>query len=100
MFNVAAGADGMCVPVPLATIGIFVGTSLIWGWLSDGPCRGARWPFIHVGAVITVRVLGSKTWWRKFLTDRILIADHFHHPHVEDATLRKHPRPHGGVLAE
>lgn len=27
----------------------------IWGLLSDGPCRGSRWPFIHIGAVITVR---------------------------------------------
>jgi len=28
--------------------------AIIWAWLSDGPFRGARWPFIHAGAVITV----------------------------------------------
>jgi drug/metabolite transporter superfamily protein YnfA len=40
--------------VPLPTTGIFIVVALIWGWLSDGPCRGARWPFIYAGAVITV----------------------------------------------
>ncbi|KAM0820933.1 putative Major facilitator superfamily (MFS) profile domain-containing protein [Seiridium cardinale] len=40
--------------LPNVTIGIFIGMALIWGWLSDGPCRGARWPFIHTGAVITL----------------------------------------------
>jgi ACS family pantothenate transporter-like MFS transporter len=40
--------------VPLPTTGIFIVMALIWGWLSDGPCRGARWPFIYAGAVITV----------------------------------------------
>ncbi|KAK4149000.1 hypothetical protein C8A00DRAFT_47304 [Chaetomidium leptoderma] len=40
--------------LPLPTTGIFVGMALIWGWLSDGPCRGARWPFIYLGAVITI----------------------------------------------
>lgn len=28
--------------------------ALIWAWLSDGPCRGARWPFIYIGAISTV----------------------------------------------
>lgn len=28
--------------------------ALIWGWASDGPCHGVRWPFIYVGAAITV----------------------------------------------
>ncbi|KAH8602384.1 major facilitator superfamily domain-containing protein [Bisporella sp. PMI_857] len=40
--------------LPLPTTGIFVGMALIWGWLSDGPFRGARWPFIQAGAVITL----------------------------------------------
>ncbi|KAK4238361.1 major facilitator superfamily domain-containing protein [Achaetomium macrosporum] len=40
--------------LPLPTTGIFVGMALIWGWLSDGPCRGARWPFIYAGAVIVL----------------------------------------------
>ncbi|KAL2145889.1 hypothetical protein VTI28DRAFT_5971 [Corynascus sepedonium] len=39
--------------LPLPTTGIFVVMAIAWGWLSDGPCRGARWPFIHIGAVIT-----------------------------------------------
>lgn len=29
--------------------------ALVWAWLSDGPFRGARWPFIYAGAIITVR---------------------------------------------
>jgi hypothetical protein len=40
--------------VPLVTTGIFIVMAFIWGWLSDGPCRGARWPFVYAGAVITV----------------------------------------------
>jgi hypothetical protein len=28
--------------------------AFVWGWLSDGPCRGARWPFIYFGALLTV----------------------------------------------
>jgi ACS family pantothenate transporter-like MFS transporter len=32
--------------------------AFVWGCLSDGPCRGARWPFIYFGAVLTV---SSKT---------------------------------------
>ncbi|KAK3304729.1 major facilitator superfamily domain-containing protein [Chaetomium strumarium] len=40
--------------LPLPTTGIFVGMALVWGWLSDGPCRGARWPFIYAGAIITL----------------------------------------------
>lgn len=41
-------------PVPLVTTALFIVVACTWGWLSDGPCRGARWPFIYVGAVITV----------------------------------------------
>lgn len=40
--------------VPLPTTGIFVVMALLWGWASDGPCHGIRWPFIYVGAAITV----------------------------------------------
>lgn len=40
--------------LPLLTIGLFIIMSLIWAWLSDGPCRGARWPFIYAGAIITM----------------------------------------------
>ncbi|PYI14794.1 MFS general substrate transporter [Aspergillus violaceofuscus CBS 115571] len=39
---------------PLLTTGLFIIVSLTWGWLSDGPLRGARWPFIYAGAVITI----------------------------------------------
>lgn len=31
--------------------------ALLWGWASDGPCHGVRWPFIYVGAAITVSYL-------------------------------------------
>ncbi|KAF2656229.1 MFS general substrate transporter [Lophiostoma macrostomum CBS 122681] len=40
--------------LPLITNAIFVGMAFLWGWASDGPCRGARWPFIYAGAVITL----------------------------------------------
>lgn len=40
--------------VPLVVTALFIVVALTWGWLSDGPCRGARWPFIYAGAVITV----------------------------------------------
>ncbi|KAG6364809.1 hypothetical protein INS49_006413 [Diaporthe citri] len=40
--------------LPLPTTGIFVVMSLLWGWASDGPCHGIRWPFIYVGAAITL----------------------------------------------
>ncbi|KAH8810873.1 allantoate permease [Xylogone sp. PMI_703] len=39
--------------LPLVTNGIFIVIAFTWGWLSDGPCRGARWPFIYAGAIIT-----------------------------------------------
>ncbi|SPB53570.1 unnamed protein product [Aspergillus niger] len=40
--------------LPLVTTGISIFVCFVWGLLSDGPCRGSRWPFIHIGAVITV----------------------------------------------
>ncbi|KAH8698530.1 major facilitator superfamily domain-containing protein [Talaromyces proteolyticus] len=40
--------------LPLLTTGIFIIVAFIWGWLSDGPCRGARWPFVYAGAIITI----------------------------------------------
>ncbi|KAN0095227.1 MFS general substrate transporter [Hyaloscypha variabilis] len=40
--------------LPLTTTGIFIVMAFVWGWLSDGPCRGARWPFIYFGAVLTL----------------------------------------------
>ncbi|KAL1874328.1 hypothetical protein Daus18300_003692 [Diaporthe australafricana] len=40
--------------LPLPTTGIFIVMALIWGWASDGPCHGVRWPFIYIGAVITL----------------------------------------------
>ncbi|KAF8848307.1 allantoate permease [Acephala macrosclerotiorum] len=40
--------------LPLPITGIFVAMAFVWGWLSDGPFRGARWPFIYAGAIITL----------------------------------------------
>ncbi len=40
--------------MPLTTTGIFIVMAFVWGWLSDGPFRGARYPFIYLGAVLTV----------------------------------------------
>jgi ACS family pantothenate transporter-like MFS transporter len=39
---------------PLPTTGIFIAMAFVWAWLSDGPLRGRRWPFIYAGAVIVV----------------------------------------------
>lgn len=43
--------------VPLPTTGIFIVMALTWGWLSDGPFKGRRYPFIYLGAVITVSAM-------------------------------------------
>ena len=43
--------------------------AFVWGWLSDGPFRGARYPFIYFGCVLTVRF--------KYLHSPRLLADNF-----------------------
>ncbi|KAL5385060.1 hypothetical protein DPSP01_004873 [Paraphaeosphaeria sporulosa] len=48
--------------LPLVTNGLSIAMALLWGWLSDGPCRGARWPFIYAGAVLTLAF--SIAMWR------------------------------------
>ncbi|KAJ5946510.1 allantoate permease [Penicillium verhagenii] len=40
--------------LPLVTTAIFIVTALVSGFLSDGPCKGLRWPFIYIGAIITI----------------------------------------------
>lgn len=40
--------------LPQVANGLFIVMALLWAWLSDGPCRGARWPFIYAGAVMTL----------------------------------------------
>ncbi|KUJ08112.1 allantoate permease, partial [Mollisia scopiformis] len=40
--------------LPLPTTGIFIVMAFVWAWLSDGPLRGARYPFIYAGAVMTL----------------------------------------------
>ncbi|CAG8948088.1 unnamed protein product [Penicillium salamii] len=40
--------------LPLPTTAVLIGMGLIWAWVSDGPCRGARWPFIYIGAFTTI----------------------------------------------
>ncbi|KAJ5635812.1 allantoate permease, partial [Penicillium longicatenatum] len=40
--------------LPLITTAIFIVVAFIWGFLSDGPCKGLRWPFIYAGAIITL----------------------------------------------
>ncbi|KAH0359669.1 MFS general substrate transporter, partial [Aureobasidium melanogenum] len=40
--------------LPLPNTAIFIVMALSWGWLSDGPLKGARWPFIYAGAIITM----------------------------------------------
>lgn len=38
--------------LPLPTTAIFIVVALTWGWISD--VKGARWPFIYIGAVLTM----------------------------------------------
>jgi ACS family pantothenate transporter-like MFS transporter len=40
--------------VPLPGTAIFIGVALIFAWLSDGPFRGRRYPFIYFGAIVTI----------------------------------------------
>ncbi|KIV93566.1 hypothetical protein PV10_04772 [Exophiala mesophila] len=40
--------------LPNVTIGVFIGMAFLWGWLSDGPLRGRRYPFIYAGAIINL----------------------------------------------
>ncbi|KAJ5383467.1 hypothetical protein N7517_001378 [Penicillium concentricum] len=54
--------------LPLPTTGVLIAMSLAWAWLSDGPCRGARWPFIYVGAVSTL-IFASLMMKMPFYTD-------------------------------
>ncbi|TLD32514.1 transporter protein [Venturia nashicola] len=42
--------------LPLVSEAIFIAMSLLWAWLSDGPLRGRRYPFIYLGAFITLIV--------------------------------------------
>jgi ACS family pantothenate transporter-like MFS transporter len=50
--------------------------ALIWAWASDGLLRGTRWPFIYIGAVITVSseiLLVVTTSPRRLLTSTALL---------------------------
>ncbi|KAJ7621041.1 major facilitator superfamily domain-containing protein [Roridomyces roridus] len=40
--------------LPLPATGIFVVVALILAWVSDGPAKGLRWPFILAGAIVTL----------------------------------------------
>ncbi|KAK1927365.1 major facilitator superfamily domain-containing protein [Papiliotrema laurentii] len=40
--------------LPLPGTAIFIGVALIFAWLSDGPFRGRRYPFIYFGAIVTI----------------------------------------------
>jgi hypothetical protein len=46
--------------LPLPSTAIFIVMALFWGWLSDGPLKGLRWPFIYAGAIIAVSFLWSR----------------------------------------
>jgi len=48
------GATDSKSAVPLPTTGIFIGMAMTWAWLSDGVLKGRRWPFIYLGAIITL----------------------------------------------
>ncbi|KAF4495287.1 transporter [Fusarium agapanthi] len=40
--------------LPIPSTAIFLVMALAWGWLSDGPLQGARWPFIYSGAILII----------------------------------------------
>lgn len=40
--------------MPLPATAIFIVVSLAYAWLSDGPFRGRRWPFIYLGALLAI----------------------------------------------
>ncbi|WWD22600.1 hypothetical protein CI109_107093 [Kwoniella shandongensis] len=40
--------------LPLVTSGIFIASAFLYAWLSDGPLRGKRWPFIYSNAIFQI----------------------------------------------
>lgn len=77
--------------------------ALIWGWLSDGPCRGARWPFIYIGAVINVsqeRLHRSSYFHTTVANDCLYCAAHVRRLVEDSAILHKSQGPYGCLLAE
>ncbi|KAL1412032.1 hypothetical protein Q8F55_003029 [Vanrija albida] len=42
--------------LPLPATAFFIVASLGYAWLSDGPFRGRRWPFIYAGVIITTPI--------------------------------------------
>ncbi|WOO80406.1 Pantothenate transporter liz1 [Vanrija pseudolonga] len=39
---------------PTITTALWITGGLVFAWLSDGPFKGRRWPFIYIGAFITL----------------------------------------------
>lgn len=81
--------------LPLPSTAIFIVMALFWGWLSDGPLKGLRWPFIYAGAIIAVSSLWSRCT-RHTMTNSL--ADGFQYRSSQDASLRKQQRPHSCLL--
>jgi sugar phosphate permease len=69
--------------------------ALIWAWLSDGPFKGRRWPFIYAGAVIAVSL---QRLLRKLLVLTTTAVRSKYNP-IGDAIVFQHQRPHGIILA-
>nr|XP_019013959.1 pantothenate transporter [Kwoniella pini CBS 10737]OCF52740.1 pantothenate transporter [Kwoniella pini CBS 10737] len=44
--------------LPLITRAIFIISAIAYAWLSDGPFKGRRWPFIYVNAVCSLIFAG------------------------------------------
>ncbi|WRT70038.1 uncharacterized protein IL334_007032 [Kwoniella shivajii] len=40
--------------LPTIATALFIVMALIWAWLSDGPLRGRRWPFLYAGSVYVI----------------------------------------------
>lgn len=84
--------------VPNVTTGIFIVVALAWGWLSDGPLKGRRWPFVYAGAVISVSH-GVRKGYCILANTSSSTKAHFCCSASPNAPVRECQRANGGVLA-
>lgn len=44
----------LLTPDPTISTALWIIGGLTFAWLSDGPFKGRRWPFIYIGAIMMV----------------------------------------------
>jgi hypothetical protein len=89
----------LALSVPIPSTAIFLVMALSWGWLSDGPLQGARWPFIYAGAILIVSRYPEQKAWVSILIPGSQ-TDHLQHPSLEHATLLQCRWKKGCLLAQ